>query len=200
MTERARLAANLSVRFPGPCQALDADACGGVVGGPVRALARAPACGPGGGPSRRRSGRSAGRATSGRRGPGWASACRCCSTSPPAGRGASRRSRPQGRLRMGARQRRGGDPRADVAADVAAGGGRPTSGRRGRWSGSYTVSSAYSLIALQDRVLVARGRRALKARIDLLTRTRRQAVDAQAAELGGSSATCTTARRRGWSR
>jgi signal transduction histidine kinase len=32
-------------------------------------------------------------------------------------------------------------------------------------------------------VLVARGRRALRARIDLLTRTRRQAVDAQAAEL-----------------
>jgi len=49
--------------------------------------------------------------------------------------------------------------------------------------GLYTVSSAYSLIALQDRVLVARGRRALKARIDLLTTTRRQAVDAQAAEL-----------------
>ena len=32
-------------------------------------------------------------------------------------------------------------------------------------------------------MLVARGRRALRARIDLLTRTRRQAVDAQAAEL-----------------
>jgi signal transduction histidine kinase len=49
--------------------------------------------------------------------------------------------------------------------------------------GLYTVSSAYSLIALQDRVLVARGRQALKARIDMLTRTRREAVDAQAAEL-----------------
>jgi signal transduction histidine kinase len=49
--------------------------------------------------------------------------------------------------------------------------------------GLATVGSAYSLIALHDRVLVARGRRALRARIDLLTRTRRQAVDAQAAEL-----------------
>src|SRR3984957_2657362 len=49
--------------------------------------------------------------------------------------------------------------------------------------GLATSGSAYSLIALHDRVLVARGRRALRARIDLLTRTRRQAVDAQAAEL-----------------
>jgi signal transduction histidine kinase len=49
--------------------------------------------------------------------------------------------------------------------------------------GLGTAGSAYSLIALHDRVLVARGRRALRARIDLLTRTRRQAVDAQAAEL-----------------
>ncbi|HTW41788.1 MAG TPA: histidine kinase [Solirubrobacteraceae bacterium] len=46
-----------------------------------------------------------------------------------------------------------------------------------------TAGSAYSLIALHDRVLVAHGRRALRARIDMLTRTRRQAVDAQAAEL-----------------
>jgi len=49
--------------------------------------------------------------------------------------------------------------------------------------GLATSGSAYSLIALQDRVLVAHGRRALRARIDMLTRTRRQAVDAQAAEL-----------------
>jgi signal transduction histidine kinase len=49
--------------------------------------------------------------------------------------------------------------------------------------GLYTASSSYSLIALQDRVLVARGRQALKARIDMLTLTRREAVDAQAAEL-----------------
>ncbi len=49
--------------------------------------------------------------------------------------------------------------------------------------GLATAGSAYSLIALHDRVLVARGRRALRARIDLLTRTRRQAVDAQADEL-----------------
>ncbi len=49
--------------------------------------------------------------------------------------------------------------------------------------GLATTGSAYSLIALHDRVLVARGRRALRARIDLLTRTRRQAMDAQAAEL-----------------
>jgi signal transduction histidine kinase len=49
--------------------------------------------------------------------------------------------------------------------------------------GLATMGSAYSLIALHDRVLVAHGRRALRARIDLLTRTRRQAVDAQAAEL-----------------
>ncbi len=49
--------------------------------------------------------------------------------------------------------------------------------------GLATAGSAYSLIALHDRVLVAHGRRALRARIDMLTRTRRQAVDAQAAEL-----------------
>jgi len=49
--------------------------------------------------------------------------------------------------------------------------------------GIGTAGTAYSLIALHDRVLVAHGRRALRARIDLLTRTRRQAVDAQAAEL-----------------
>jgi signal transduction histidine kinase len=49
--------------------------------------------------------------------------------------------------------------------------------------GLATAGSAYSLAALHDRVLVARGRRALRARIELLTRTRRQAVDAQAVEL-----------------
>ena len=49
--------------------------------------------------------------------------------------------------------------------------------------GLATAGSAYSLFALHDRVLVAHGRRALRARIELLTRTRRQAVDAQAAEL-----------------
>jgi signal transduction histidine kinase len=49
--------------------------------------------------------------------------------------------------------------------------------------GLATAGSAYSLVALHDRVLVARGRRALRARIDLLTRTRSQAVNAQAAEL-----------------
>jgi signal transduction histidine kinase len=49
--------------------------------------------------------------------------------------------------------------------------------------GLATSGSGYSLIALHDRVLVARGRRALRARIDMLTRTRRQALDAQAAEL-----------------
>jgi signal transduction histidine kinase len=49
--------------------------------------------------------------------------------------------------------------------------------------GLGTLGSAYSLFALHDRVLVAHGRRALRARIDLLTHTRRQAVDAQAAEL-----------------
>jgi signal transduction histidine kinase len=49
--------------------------------------------------------------------------------------------------------------------------------------GIITAGSAYSLFALHDRVLVAYGRRALRARIDLLTHTRRQAVDAQAAEL-----------------
>jgi signal transduction histidine kinase len=49
--------------------------------------------------------------------------------------------------------------------------------------GLTTIGSAYSLIALQDRVVVAHGRRALRARIDMLTHTRRQAVDAQAAEL-----------------
>lgn len=46
-----------------------------------------------------------------------------------------------------------------------------------------TVGAGYSLIAMHDRVLVARGRRALRARIEMLTRTRRDAVDAQAAQL-----------------
>lgn len=49
--------------------------------------------------------------------------------------------------------------------------------------GLATAGSSYSLIALHDRVLVAHGRRALRARIDLLTHSRRQAVVAQAAEL-----------------
>ncbi|HEX3517631.1 MAG TPA: histidine kinase [Solirubrobacteraceae bacterium] len=49
--------------------------------------------------------------------------------------------------------------------------------------GLATTGSAYSLIALHDRVLVAHGRRALRARIDMLTHTRRQAVVAQGAEL-----------------
>jgi signal transduction histidine kinase len=49
--------------------------------------------------------------------------------------------------------------------------------------GLATAVSSYSLFALHDRVLVAYGRRALRARIDLLTRTRRQVVAAQAAEL-----------------
>jgi signal transduction histidine kinase len=49
--------------------------------------------------------------------------------------------------------------------------------------GLGTAGSAYSLFALHDRVLVAHGRRALRARIEALTHTRRQAVDAQAAEL-----------------
>ena len=50
--------------------------------------------------------------------------------------------------------------------------------------GIATACSAYSLIALHDRLLVARGRRALRARVELLARTRREAVDAAAAELG----------------
>jgi len=49
--------------------------------------------------------------------------------------------------------------------------------------GLATAGCAYSLFALHDRVLVAHGRRALRERIELLTRTRRQAMDAQAAEL-----------------
>jgi signal transduction histidine kinase len=49
--------------------------------------------------------------------------------------------------------------------------------------GLATAISSYSLFALHDRVLVAYGRRTLRARIDLLTRTRRQLVAAQAAEL-----------------
>jgi signal transduction histidine kinase len=49
--------------------------------------------------------------------------------------------------------------------------------------GLATVGMAYSLFSLHDRILVARGRRALRARVELLTRTRREAVDAQADEL-----------------
>jgi signal transduction histidine kinase len=49
--------------------------------------------------------------------------------------------------------------------------------------GLATAGLGYSLFALHDRVLVAHGKRALRARIDMLTHTRLQAVDAQAAEL-----------------
>lgn len=49
--------------------------------------------------------------------------------------------------------------------------------------GLATVVSSYSLFALHDRVLLAYGRRALRARIDLLTRSRRHVIAAQAAEL-----------------
>ena len=49
--------------------------------------------------------------------------------------------------------------------------------------GLATAGATYSLLTLHDRILVARGRRALRARIELLTQTRRQAVDAQADEL-----------------
>ncbi|MCW2998992.1 MAG: histidine kinase [Solirubrobacterales bacterium] len=49
--------------------------------------------------------------------------------------------------------------------------------------GLATAGAAYSLFTLHDRVLLARGRRTLRARVDLLTRTRRQAIDAQASEL-----------------
>jgi signal transduction histidine kinase len=49
--------------------------------------------------------------------------------------------------------------------------------------GLATAVSSYSLLALHDRVLLAYGRRALRARVDLLTNTRRQVITAQAAEL-----------------
>jgi signal transduction histidine kinase len=49
--------------------------------------------------------------------------------------------------------------------------------------GLATAGTAYSLFTLHDRILVARGRRALRARIELLTQTRRQAVDAAELEL-----------------
>jgi signal transduction histidine kinase len=62
------------------------------------------------------------------------------------------------------------------------------SGVRGFWPewalfGLVTGGIAYSLLTLHDRVLLAQGRRTLRARIDLLSTTRRQAIDAQAAEL-----------------
>jgi len=62
------------------------------------------------------------------------------------------------------------------------------SGVQGFWPkwalfGLATAGAAYSLLTLHDRVLIAQGRRTLRARIDLLTRTRRQAIDAQASEL-----------------
>ncbi len=49
--------------------------------------------------------------------------------------------------------------------------------------GLATFAIAYSVLTLHDRVLVASGRRALRSRIDTLTHTRRQAIDAQASEL-----------------
>ena len=77
----------------------------------------------------------------------------------------------------------GRDPRCRPGCSPGCWPACTSSGPPGRCSALATAGSAYSLIALHDRVLVARGRRALRARIDLLTRTRRQAVDAQAAEL-----------------
>ncbi len=49
--------------------------------------------------------------------------------------------------------------------------------------GLATAGAAYTLLTLHDRVLWALGRRTLRARVDLLTHTRRQAIDAQASEL-----------------
>jgi signal transduction histidine kinase len=49
--------------------------------------------------------------------------------------------------------------------------------------GLATFGIAYSVFTLHDRVLIAQGRRTLRARIDLLSHTRRQAIDAQASEL-----------------
>ncbi len=49
--------------------------------------------------------------------------------------------------------------------------------------GLVTAGTAYTLLTLHDRVLWALGRRTLRARVDLLTHTRRQAIDAQASEL-----------------
>ena len=95
----------------------------------------------------------------------------------PRGRGAP------GGVRVGADRGRGDDPDADVAADVAAGGGSRVLagvGAAGPRDGGQRV------LAVRAARSGARGRarrRALRARIDLLTRTRRQAVDAQAAEL-----------------
>ncbi|WP_354698798.1 hypothetical protein DSM112329_04496 [Paraconexibacter sp. AEG42_29] len=62
------------------------------------------------------------------------------------------------------------------------------SGVKGFWPewplfGLATFGVFYSFLTLHDRVLIAQGRRTLRARIDLLSRTRRQAIDAQAAEL-----------------
>lgn len=49
--------------------------------------------------------------------------------------------------------------------------------------GLATAGVGYSFFTLHDRVLLTAGRRTLRARIDLLSRTRREAIDAQAAEL-----------------
>ena len=49
--------------------------------------------------------------------------------------------------------------------------------------GLATFSIAYSVLTLHDRVLVASTRRALRTRIDTLSHSRRQAIDAQASEL-----------------
>jgi signal transduction histidine kinase len=54
-----------------------------------------------------------------------------------------------------------------------------------RWPlfGLATAGVAYTLLTLHDRVLWALGRRTLRARVDLLTRTRSEAIDAQASHL-----------------
>lgn len=49
--------------------------------------------------------------------------------------------------------------------------------------GLATGGIAYSVFTLHDRVLLAQGRRTLRARVDLLSTSRRATIDAQAAEL-----------------
>ncbi len=123
-----------------------------------------------------RSGRSTARGTSGLPGPGSGSACRCCSTSRRAGRGGTP-AEPVRRVACVWAL-------VSVAAVILLLTWLLTwllAGVHEFWPawallGLATAGSAYSLIALHDRVLVARGRRALRARIELLTRTRRQAV------------------------
>ena len=179
--------------------ALDADARGGAVARRIRALARAPPRRADRGPAGRDLGaRRAGLLLAGL-GLARARRCPCCSTSPRAGRGGTRparcaASRACGRSSSVAAR----DPDVDLAVDVAAGGRADVLagvGAAGPRDGGQRL--------LADRAARPRARGPRPARAAGEDRPARRARAARPStrrrpSCGASSATCTTARRRGW--